>query len=387
LSKIYVDELDYLRAIAMLGVLGIHTGAFAIANPDVNIHFFGIVDILTRFSVPIFFFISAFGLFFGQDLSKPFHYAEFVQRRAHAVFYPYLAWSFIYILHQFYIDHDTTPFTVANLSKTLFFGLGSYQLYFLVILSWFYLLMPLWRHLMRIIIQQPVLYLFFLYILQNVLNYYSTIILQANTGTYWIDIILEYRLNYWVIHYMFIFLLGAVCGMLYSRFTAFITNYRMAIITIGTLSTIAMLGYYYHLVYAKGFSCEAAVNTLHQLHPLGIFYTVTTTLFLFALFRYILPKYPEHPLLMMLSALGANSYVIYLIHPLIMYYLGLWINAQQLALTVPVDIFYYMATAVLSFGFSVAIYRSKNYIPILSILSGSPVTTQIQMIERPNING
>jgi peptidoglycan/LPS O-acetylase OafA/YrhL len=372
LSKVHVYELDYMRAVAMLGVIGIHTGAFSIANPNVNVHFFGLVDILTRFSVPVFFFISAFGLFMNYDFAKPYDYLSFLKRRISTVLVPYLAWSFIYIAHQYWVDANLPPLTLSELGNMLFFGLGSFHLYFLVILLWFYILMPVWRMLIPVIINRLVIYLSLLYLLQTVFNYYSTNVIQANTAISWLDTLITYRLNYLILHYLFIFLLGGVCGALYPRFLAYLTTWRSAILAVGILSTAGLLGYYYELIYGQGYTCISTVFTLHQLHPLGLFYTLTTTLLLFSEFHHLNIKHGPHPLLTPLRLLGENSYVIYLVHPLFMYYLTIWINAHFSVISVPVNVFFYIAATLLSYTFSRLLHTAGSHAAVLSIFTGIP---------------
>lgn len=383
MSKVHVYELDYMRAVAMLGVLGIHTGAFAIENPQVNVHFFGLVDIITRFSVPIFFFISAFGLFLGQDLKKNFDYLEFLKRRIHVVLYPYLAWTALYMAHQYWLYQDITIFTPLPLFKHLFFGLGSYHLYFMILMLWFYLLMPLWRALTRLMLSAPLTSLLLLFSGQILFNLYSTTILQTNSENYWLNLFIEYRLNYWPFHYLFIFQLGAVCAMLYPQFTAWLDTQRYRIYALGLIGTLLLMIYYYYLIYTLAFTCEAAVSTLHQLHPLGIFYTLTTTLFLFAFFRHIVPLYQNHMTLKALSLLGASSYLIYLVHPFVMYYLSVLIHDLALTITVPVNIAFYMATALFSLGFAKLLNIAKGYVPILHLLCGSSMAQPKKTLSSP----
>ena len=54
--------IDKLRGICMLGVLGIHTGSLALMCASPNPHLYMLLEILSRYSVPAFFFISGYGL-------------------------------------------------------------------------------------------------------------------------------------------------------------------------------------------------------------------------------------------------------------------------------------------------------------------------------------
>ena len=58
MQKQRIPAIEYIRGISMLGVIGIHTGSQYLSNPASNIHLVAMFEIFTRFSVPIFFFIS-----------------------------------------------------------------------------------------------------------------------------------------------------------------------------------------------------------------------------------------------------------------------------------------------------------------------------------------
>lgn len=219
MAKQHIVALDYIRGLSMLGVLGIHTGAYSLTNPVANPHLFVLLEIVSRFSVPIFFFVSSFGLFISQPLQKEFHYLDFMRRRFNAVFLPYIAWSLLYMPHYTWISGDAGIWDKPHFYEFLFFGLASYQLYFLVILIWFYALMPLWRMLARFLINNPLSGLVLL-IVQIAFNYYSSYILKPGYDNYYLNLAVQHRMSYLILHYVFIFMLGAVCAELYPQFTA-----------------------------------------------------------------------------------------------------------------------------------------------------------------------
>ena len=74
----------------MLGVIAIHIGSVALTNPTPNLGLIAVLEILSRFSVPAFFFLSAFGLFYKYPLQGPFSYTTYLKRRLKTVFIPYL---------------------------------------------------------------------------------------------------------------------------------------------------------------------------------------------------------------------------------------------------------------------------------------------------------
>lgn len=384
MSNQRIHAIEYIRGVAMLGVIGIHTGAYSLTNPFVNVHLFACFEILTRFSVPIFFFVSAFGLFRSQDLSAKFNYLPFMSRRLRTVLIPYLVWSLVYMLHYTWISGDSAIWKPKLLIQYIAFGLASYQLYFLVILLWFYSLMPLWRSIVRRISVNPLRYLCILLLLQIAVNYYSSYILTPNFSSHYINIVVKHRLSYWVIHYLFIFILGAVCAQHYQSFLQYLKNNRRAVRWSMLLSAISILGYYYFLLYSRGYTPEQAVNTAHQLSPVGIIYTVTATLFLYSEFTFgrLSPGLKK-----LLATLGRHSYTIYLAHPFVMYYLVDGIARAGKLMTAPVTLAFFALTVAFSLILSVLIQQTGRFIPLFSLLlTGSlskPVVQQPAQSQTP----
>ena len=129
-----IESIEYIRGLAMLGVIGIHTGAVLLSNPEANPHLFALLEIISRFSVPIFFFVSAFSLFRQYPLDLPFDAGRFYQRRFTRVLFPYIVGSILYMLHYSYLTSDWSIWFPILIYQFFFFGMACYQLYFLVIL-------------------------------------------------------------------------------------------------------------------------------------------------------------------------------------------------------------------------------------------------------------
>ena len=346
-KKPYLASIKYIRGVSMLGVVAIHVGSQYLTNPTPNIHLTAILEIVSRFSVPIFFFISAFGLFYKIDLSAPFSYGNFLRRRFNAVLLPYLFWSAFYIIHDnFYYGSGIPSPTYA--AEILFFGLAKYQLYFLVILIWFYLLMPLWIKILRGITIEKFIAIFIAQIFFNWFSSYST-----ELSYYTLSLpddsltkkFLMWRLNYLVLHYIFIFLLGGFFGIHSEKFFQWLKA-RKKIITESFFVTLTiLLAYYYWLLGVKGVSILAAINTAHQLSPAGFLYTIAASIFLFMLFQcYRFGRLTQA----LLDSLGENSYLVYLIHPLVITYLVAWYADTGKLMTAPNTIIFFMLTVSIS---------------------------------------
>ena len=95
MKKPRLAAIEYIRGISMLGVIGIHVGSQYLTTPNPSVELTALFEIVTRFCVPIFFFISAFGLFY--NLEENFSYGRFLIRRGRTVMIPYIAWSLFYL--------------------------------------------------------------------------------------------------------------------------------------------------------------------------------------------------------------------------------------------------------------------------------------------------
>ncbi|MDF2501531.1 MAG: acyltransferase 3 [Anaerosporomusa subterranea] len=366
-----IAAIEHIRGLAMLGVIGIHTGAWSLSNPDVNIHLFALFEIVSRFSVPIFFFITAFGIFYQPDprserlTSIPFS-------RIRAVFIPYLSWSLLYMASYTFFYDDATIWQLPKLSEYLLFGLASYQLYFLVILLVFFLCLPLLWLLAIWLAARPVPRLAGLLILQILFNAYSSYSFKPTVNDYWLKLLIEYRLNYWLLHYLWIFMLGAVFALRHLQWQDELKHRQAAVRGCFWSSLALMLGSYYFVVLGLGFSLERAAFTIHQLSPMGVIYTGAAALYL----SQILAKLQPPAVTQLLNILAKHSFFIYLVHPFVMSGLGEVVNNYQLVMTVPISLLFFSATVGISLTLSYAVQRLGQQFPAVSLLLTGKVPRQ-----------
>ena len=81
------------------------------------------------------------------------------------------------------------------------------------------------------------------------------------------------RLNYWVIHYVWIFLLGAVCAERYEPVCEYMWRYRYLLGVSAVSSILLMLGSYYYVMDVWHYTVLEAIYTVHQMSPMGVLYT------------------------------------------------------------------------------------------------------------------
>ncbi|MDY3974701.1 acyltransferase [uncultured Veillonella sp.] len=362
----FLPEITYMRGLCMLGVIGIHVGSFALSNPQANPMLIALLEILSRFTVPAFFFLSAFGLFYHSPSEGPFSYKDFILRRSRVVLWPYLCWSLLYIVYSGLVVHDMSGLLPRYLAPTLLFGNGYYHLYFMVILLWFYLMMPLWRWCVRKILKQPVLWLSILFLVQVGFNFWSSYYSgQISFSQPWLQYAYSMRLNYWVIHYIWIFLFGAVVAERYEAVVDYLWTHRLSITIVFALSVALMLGSYYYVLDERHYTLLEAIYTIHQLSPMGMIYTGAGTIY-FLLFFLTTPM--SSAMRSFWEQIGECSYGIYLIHPFMLIILTALMQVAQLNYAALIVVGLYVCTVCASYLGTLALKQLPK--PVRRLLLG-----------------
>lgn len=275
--------IDNLRGICMLGVIGIHIGSLALAPNNFTLYLF--LEILSRYSVPSFFFISGYGLACtdkGLLSGSRLNYIDFMKKRLRGAGLPYLSWSLFYMLYFWMIlPPGFVSWNPLHVAYVLFFGLGCYHLYFMVILLWFYASYPLWRQLLRIIIHQNIPFmLVLLFVFQLAFNWWTT---HPGLNTAGWSVLaknfFDYRLNYLPLHYLLIFISGGLAACYWQKFITLLRSYSAMVCVIFAASVAWDVQSCYEAVTVKGYTLIDLANTYHQLSPQGLCYTVGSLLF------------------------------------------------------------------------------------------------------------
>lgn len=335
--------IDNLRGICMLGVIGIHIGSLALAPNNFTLYL--LLEILSRYSVPSFFFISGYGLACtdnGLLSGSRLNYIDFMKKRLRGAGLPYLSWSLFYMLYFWLIlPPGFVSWNPLHVAYVLFFGLGCYHLYFMVILLWFYASYPLWRQLLRIIIQQSIPFmLVLLFIFQLAFNWWSTHP-GLNTASWSVlaKNFFDYRLNYLPLHYLLIFMSGGLAACYWEKFIALLRRYSAMVCMIFVASVAWDVQSCYEAVTVKGYTLIDLANTYHQLSPQGLCYTVGSLLFFCLALDWLERKAQSEgslakPFYKAISILSAYSMLIYFVHPLLLDWLSSAYNHFGIIMTV-----------------------------------------------------
>ena len=280
--------VDRLRALAMLGVIGIHIGPFVFASSTPRLDLFLLFQVFTRFAVPSFFFISGFGLFCNDALHRPFHYFNFIKKHLITVGLPYFVWSFFYIAMWQWEDmyRPDRSFSVSVLIVKFLLGEGCYHIYFMVILLYFYFSMPFWRWLVRWISEKSAAGIAASLSVLAALQ----ILLYQWSATYWnyppwtqghamIIRLLNERMNYLPLFYGFIFVLGGVCAIHEKKLRRWLQCHFTSSLGVFLLSCAVLVWKFKQYVLAGIPLEDIPAKFMTQLTPEGLLYTVCWLLF------------------------------------------------------------------------------------------------------------
>ena len=335
--------IDNLRGICMLGVIGIHIGSLALAPNNFTLYL--LLEILSRYSVPSFFFISGYGLACtdkGLLSGSRLNYIDFMKKRLRGAGLPYISWSLFYMLYFWLIlPPGFVSWNPLHVAYVLFFGLGCYHLYFMVILLWFYASYPLWRQLLRIIIHQSIPFmLVLLFIFQLAFNWWTT---HPGLNTAGWSVLaknfFDYRLNYLPLHYLLIFISGGLAACYWEKFIALLRRYSAMVCIIFAASVAWDVQSCYEAVTVKGYTLIDLANTYHQLSPQGLCYTVGSLLFFCLALDWLERRAQSEgslakPFYKAVSILSAYSMLIYFVHPLLLDWLSSAYNHFGIIMTV-----------------------------------------------------
>lgn len=314
-KKENIPELQLVRAIAIIGVLSVHSTSFATLNMvDSNFYFlYNFFNIFMKFGTPTFIFLSSFVLFYNY-YSRPLDkklIGSFYKKRLLYIIIPYLVFSVFYftVLHFTYYRSRTLEATLDSFFTKVLTGNAYTHLYFVFISIQFYLLFPLFLWLLK---KFPRLVLW---------------AVPAGLFIQWAFVIINKHVletpvpnkGSWSISYFSYYLLGAALGIYYPKLKAWIimskenaTPARItAWIALWTLWLIAGLSHVY-IWYNTRLKIDSYNTTLYEF--LWNAHTYLSALVLLQLSFLLYRKLPFR-LPQLMSRLGALSFGIYLIHP------------------------------------------------------------------------
>ncbi|MFW5435945.1 acyltransferase [Paenibacillus apiarius] len=308
-----LSEVQLVRAMAILGVLSVHSTSFAtLAMKESNFYFlYNFFNIFTKIGTPTFLFLSSFVLFYNYA-SRPLDkrlIANFYKKRLKYIIVPYCLFSVFYfvLLHVIHYRDRSLEESMMKFIMQLATGKAYTHLYFVFISIQFYLLFPLFLWLFQ---RKPVI---------------AKWSVPLGLALQWTFILLnKYALHVpnkgsWSLSYMSYFMLGAFIGIYYPKLKAWLIVSRENANTARVASWIAL----WSIGLAAGLG---HVYIWHSTRLLGIQYNsllyellwnVHTYAFALIAFQaaHLLHRHGWAWLTQWMNRLGELSFGIYLIHP------------------------------------------------------------------------
>lgn len=295
IDKKRIIEIDVARAVAIMAVVLIHVSSFAFAKStlgtvDSRISLF--LNQISRFSVPLFVFISGVGLSLGYKKEKGYFY--FLSKRLRKVVPSYLVWGLIYVIviNQNY-DISTWPKLFLKGDKIY------YHLYFIPMIITLYLLFPIFYSKIK-----KFSWAFFLFVITSIIIGTSH---YFNIPNLKLDFFSKRNALFWSGY----FVLGVYISDGINNLVEFAKHNKKKVTILMVLSTvIIVMESFLNIKYGK--TIDYATTFIR---PTVIIYFICITLYIFS------RSYKEGSwVLKIFHNISKRSFGIYLIHPFILYY-------------------------------------------------------------------
>lgn len=303
------QEIQILRGIAILAVVGIHTLSIGITNTQSNTlghYMYQIIHTLLQFAVPTFIFISSMMITYSLQENKLYP-SSFYKKKFFKIGIPYILWTLIYVLPQIAkgwipVDRLWNP---KSWLYWMLYGKGYDHLYYLSVTLQLYLIAPLSVAILQFLTR---------FFKQKTIYILLPIALLGQVCIYLIN--QRYISHYFsaqatlVIWYFVIIVIGMWAGFNYEIFVNWLKkNTYFLVISLGMISLI-YINYKLKMVY------QIAINTTYyQFIWYAYVFIMTLNLFYLAL------KITSTKIGHLFLVLGNYSFGIYLIHPMMTYWL------------------------------------------------------------------
>lgn len=323
LNRKHLDEIQYARAFAILGVLAVHsssTGAVGVEAGTWIHYFYNFLYAAGKLGTPTFIFLSSFVLFYTYyyrpltgKLIKTFYL-----KRLLYILLPYFVFSLIYFLNQTYhsIGFNDISFLVGDFFNKVLTGKAHSHLYFVFISVQFYLMFPFLLYLFKKVefVRKYAIFI-------GIFIQWAWVIANSN----YFQITMKGSIS---LSYMMYFFLGAFLGVYYEQVIVWVKDWRKSTIWIAVI----LFGYGFMVNFYTGIIYLTRID--QSLFSSRIIEFAWSTHAMFAAVVIFLAahltkvKFSER-VKNVLTELGTVSFGIYLIHPLVLFYFRMWLPSGE----------------------------------------------------------
>jgi len=338
-NKKYLDEINYLSGLAIIGVVVIHTICVNSENNLVNFFNLNLIEI-SKYSVPFFIFISGLVLTYNYS-DKKIHYLDFIKKRLNRILIPYVIWSCIYFTYRITINQENIGLILAI--KKIIIGSAYFHLYYVVLILQFYLAFPLiLKFLMRFKKRQiELLALAFIFNLLIISLYY-----------YQFDFLDERIIRKISFFWIFYFMLGSIMGLNLDYYRNVL--FKISLKYIGALFYVGLFALIFSY-YSDGLLIND--TNVFWLRPQVLIYASLCIMFAIKIIGELNPHNLKRPSARFLNELGGYSFGIYLSHMIILNILSIMFERLNLNSYFLFNYFLFSVVLVLSLYFVIMVSR------------------------------
>ena len=139
-----IAYFDILRALAIIGVVAIHSSNIGLQFPNnsFNFHFTILWRQIINPSVPLFLAISGYFLV-NKNITNLHEYVDFIKKQIPKIYIPFLVWSIVWLILGILIFNHSI---LSELFKLVIFQ-SSGPYYFIALIIQYYILLPILKSL------------------------------------------------------------------------------------------------------------------------------------------------------------------------------------------------------------------------------------------------
>lgn len=323
LSRKYLNEVQYARALALFGVFAVHSSSTGVGGSDpssLSFALYNFFNIAGKLGTPTFIFLSSFILFYTyyhRELTMNL-FQKFYKKRLLYILVPYIVFSvFYYVLKlNLYDTFVDFPTLISSFLAALATGKAHTHLYFVFVSVQFYLMFPI------------LLYLFKRFKFVRKYAIILGIVIQ------WTWVILNSEIfqvtakNSIALSYFMFYFFGAFLGVYYERVAAWIRNWRKnwpvlaGIFVAYGMMIFIYVGMMFMIRTQQGSYSNRMLEFAWSTHAFFAAAVIFIVIHFIEIWK--VPKFKR-----VLTEIGAVSFGMYLIHPFFLLFLRRWLPGGE----------------------------------------------------------